>query len=532
VAWNLLTEPLAPFRLASGAQRWLRVAELTAGLPDGDYAVEPDWPRPDFNIATYELLIGLLSVALPPLRDREWRARWADPPAPEELEAALAPFLPAFNLDGDSPRFLQEFGGLEGAPNPIEALLIDTPGANGQKKNADLLTRRDRYPALSLPAAAMALYALQAFAPPGGAGNRTSMRGGGPLTALVVPQSAIDGSPMPLWQKLWANVGVQREEPPANERLFPWLRETRDKSKGELHESDPATHPLHAFFGMPRRIWLMMAAEGVCAMTGARGPVVTGFVQVPWGVEYGNWQHPLTPYRRLKEADPPFSAKPKEGRFGYRDWVAATAGDPDANALRLPARNIHTARNDRARLLRAADTAPDPRIRVGGWAMNNMEAISYLIAETPLHLAAPEHRLQLDRLAERLAEAGDVAASMLRFALTRALDVSGDGGILGQARTAFFTRTDDAFHTLLDEGVRGADETALARRWLRALRQTSEDIFDRSAPVPLDDAQKAKRVVEARRGMSVSLQGYGKGGHRLFVVLQLPEPEKRKKEEA
>jgi CRISPR system Cascade subunit CasA len=86
---------------------------------------------------------------------------------------------PAFFLTGEGPRFLQEFDGIDGDEKPIEALLIDTPGENGQKKNADLLTHRRRCEMLGMPAAAMALYALQQFAPPGGAGNRTSLRAGG-----------------------------------------------------------------------------------------------------------------------------------------------------------------------------------------------------------------------------------------------------------------------------------------------------------------------------------------------------------------
>lgn len=78
--YNLLVDPFAPFRMQSGAVRWLRLVDIVAELPDGDYAVEPQWPRADLNIATYELLIGILSVALPPKTHDEWRARWKTPP--------------------------------------------------------------------------------------------------------------------------------------------------------------------------------------------------------------------------------------------------------------------------------------------------------------------------------------------------------------------------------------------------------------------------------------------------------------------
>src|SRR5690606_8903219 len=153
---------------------WLSVADIVAGIPHDDYAVEPAWPRADLDIATYELLIGLLSFAMPPKRHSEWRELYTAPPGPDDLRAAVEPLLPAFNVDGDGPRFMQE-ADLDGDMNPVEALFIDTPGANGQKKNADLLTHRGRYSGLCLPAAAMALYAMQAFAPAGGAGIRTSM---------------------------------------------------------------------------------------------------------------------------------------------------------------------------------------------------------------------------------------------------------------------------------------------------------------------------------------------------------------------
>src|SRR5690606_5071807 len=106
------------------------------------------------------------------------------------------------DADGNGPRFQQDFEAIEGEVSDIDALFIDTPGVNGQKKNADVLTHRGRFPALGLKAAAIALYALQQFAPSGGAGNRTSLRGGGPMTTLVWPDRPGSASPAPLWRVL------------------------------------------------------------------------------------------------------------------------------------------------------------------------------------------------------------------------------------------------------------------------------------------------------------------------------------------
>ena len=122
-------------------------------------------------------------------------------------------------------------------------LFIDSAGDSTAKKNADLMVRRGRYQALPLPLAAMALYTLQAFAPAGGAGNRTSMRGGGPMVTLVKP--AEEG----LWPLVWAN--VPRGEPlePDDLEALPWMRATETskpvgkKSRFTVPGSDSPSKP-------------------------------------------------------------------------------------------------------------------------------------------------------------------------------------------------------------------------------------------------------------------------------------------------
>ena len=270
--FNILTDPFFPVLTRDRSRRWIAFADLAAS--GDDEPLQFEWPRSDFNVAACELAIGVAALAFQPLKPSDWTKLWNDPPNPERTAAAIAPFAHAFALDGDGPRFLQERGGLQGDATPIEALLIDTPGANGQKKNADLLTHRGRYERLGLPAAAMALYALQQFAPSGGAGNRTSMRGGGPLTTLVIPGSA--GSERPsLWRLILANLPQhERLEFDSDElpKILPWLAPTlvSDKAHGEhvVSEADDDAHCLQAFFGMPRRIALQFAGEGVCSMTG------------------------------------------------------------------------------------------------------------------------------------------------------------------------------------------------------------------------------------------------------------------------
>ena len=79
---------------------------------------------------------------------------------------------------------------LQSGAEPIERLLIEAPGESTNSKNTDLLVQRGRVANLSRAAAAMALYTFQSWAPAGGAGNRTGLRGGGPLMTMVMPGAA------------------------------------------------------------------------------------------------------------------------------------------------------------------------------------------------------------------------------------------------------------------------------------------------------------------------------------------------------
>ncbi len=124
----------------------------------------------------------------------------------------------------------------------------------------------------------MALYALQQFAPPGGAGNRTSLRGGGTMTTLVWPHRLTPCLPAPLWRVLLCNLplsvsGAGYLEDEAVARALPWLASTltsEGKPPLEISQTDPRAHPLQAFFGMPRRIRLVMGGDGDLSDDGER----------------------------------------------------------------------------------------------------------------------------------------------------------------------------------------------------------------------------------------------------------------------
>jgi CRISPR system Cascade subunit CasA len=529
---NLINDAWLPAVRADGCAEIIRPAEITSEI-EINPVVAIDWPRADFRVACLEFLIGLIATACPPDPDDEeaWIAGWESPPAPEALADAFAPFAHAFDLDGPGQRFLQDFEELPGEPDSPETLLIEAPGESTRKKNTALLVKPGRVARLARPAAAMALFTMQCYAPAGGRGNLTSVRGGGPLTTLVLPVI----SPCPLWHLIWANVPPGK--PPgaaALPRVFPWLALTRTADRFPATTPQEA-HPLQAFWGMPRRIRLDFAEnpEGApCDLTGIVDPViVAGWRQRPNGVKYVAWgdQHPLSPSYKDAKSGGWLPVHPQPGGIGYRDWVAIVLGD--AEGTRRPARCIADWPGRSADLGEPSDS----RLLAAGYDMDNMKARGFVESEMPLPGTDPEAAEALARLARRLVAAAAIVAQALRRAVRDALynrDTKADSAPLASVYEAFWAATQDRFFALL-RGVCGDWEAALKERapdWRKTLREIALRLFDEAAPLdPAVASFDPARIVKSRRDFFFMLEGYGSAGEKLFGELLLTSPEPRSK---
>ncbi len=505
---NLITDPWIPV-LCNGAKAIVRPDQIA------ERGVERlDWPRADLNLACLELLIGLVYLADPPESTTDHRNRLPDP---ERLRAHLAPWAPAFNLtgdpDGSGPRFLQDITRLEGAPNPLDMLFIDSAGISTAKNNADLMVRRNRYPALSLPLAAMALYTLQAFAPSGGAGNRTSMRGGGPMVTLALPEA---GDIPPLWPLIWANVPTVSPDDAWQvdemDDVLPWMRLTRTSESGQI--TIPPDGPLspECFFGMPRRLRLCFG-QSTCTISGLQGAVATGVIQRPYGTNYDGWIHPLTPYY-LDAKKQKLPKHPKPGHFGYPGWLGVLfQTDTGVKATSLQAYQAH---HQRAQVL------------VSGWAMDNMKPLDFIWSQAPLFPLSPNAESRVVELV--------LAAEQAAFALIACLkevlaEPDSQKGTVARVRESFFEQTQSAFESALAGLSNGANP---AKDWLAALKATAFVLFDRQAMAQIlhSDTDKSQITVNARRKLVGAFLGYPPFGVKLFNFLNLPVPAKQKKEDA
>ena len=372
-------------------------------------------------------------------------------------------------------------------------LFIDSAGGNTARNNADLMVRRNRYPALDLPLAAMVLYTLQAHAPSGGAGNRTSMRGGGPMVTLVDPGRGR------LWDLVWANVPDGRA---ADARILPWMRPTATSEKKGSDVYPASAHPAEAFFGMPRRLRLL------------GDDAVTGVIQKPWGTNYAGWIHPLTPFYRVKEGAELLPLHPRAGAFGYRNFLGVVVGMPgDGADLRRRAGCLDAYEG---RLL-----APDragASVIVAGWSMDNMKPRDFVLSRQPL---LPD--TDQDMLAAMI-QSAEVFGGALRGALKV---VAGEGSALDALREEFFVMTQADFEAGLAGLLRGQE---VARPWVAAMQRAALAIFDRQALPGLDRLPPAAmaRIIAAREGLRAIFAGWRKPGSDAFLWLGL-EPVARGK---
>lgn len=292
--------------------------------------LELNAPRPDFQGALYQLLIGLLQTCFAPEDEGEWLALWTKMPLPGKLEKAFNNFQDAFDLDiSKRAAFMQDHEDFEGEWLPIEDLIGGALSDNTRKGNKDLFVKTGQVKLVSPYWAALALFNLQVTGVLAWGKHRVGLRGNAPLTTILIP----DAEHNTLWEKLWLNV-IYREDMdlvPGNPEkghgadIFPWMGKTRTSPNKEPTSPSDA-HPLQHYWAMPRRIRLRIEPVngGQCDLSGEfleHG--VECYKRIHNGVYYTNgWQHPITPYTRAAKDKFP---KPIEGRIageGFRHWVS------------------------------------------------------------------------------------------------------------------------------------------------------------------------------------------------------------------
>lgn len=528
---NLIEDAWLPVVRRSSARDWIAPAGLAE--TEGDPPVALDFPRPDWNAAVSEFLIGLLAVAFRPKELEDWAERWQAPPSRDALASALQPLAFAFNLDGDGPRAFQDLDSLASIKaKVVAALLIEAPGENTIKENKDLFNKRGLVEALSPPYAAAALITLQTYAPSGGAGHLTSLRGGGPLTTLVAPRDRIELPP--LWTRLWANVPevafdalpVPGAAPAAWARVFPWLAPTRTSEKeGRAMTPDDAS-PLIVFFATPRRIRLEFTpAEGeFCALGGqVSEALVRSYRMQTYGTRYLGLLHPLSPYREHSERGK-LPLRPRSSPPSWRDWLGWWGFDECApEVLRLW--------ESRAR---AIERRPeDAEVSAVGFELEDATAVAWLEQSIPwVDVNSEDIKITVGKLVDGAQQAASILNLQTKVALygerrvvdgkvTWRLPKKLPNDALSETADALWAHTERRFRSILRDLA--ADHTksfALREGFLPTLRTTALRLFDEAVDMDGLPDKDARRLVVARDALGRAFAWSGKVAKALGVERQ------------
>lgn len=535
--------------------RWLKIS-LKQGLRDAGILVSeignPDFvdlyaPRADFKGALYQFLIGLLQTTFAPADRKEWVKYWKQPPTETELFAAFVEFETAFNLDtvNGKPAFMQDLDLADGTENKIANLLIEAPGDNTIKNNQDHFIKDERVEGISPYWAAIALFTLQINAPSGGQGHRVSLRGGGPLTTLILPPDEPEYNT--LWHRLWLNVLTQHEmfelqgnsglEQPS--AIFPWLAKTRTSENKGSETYPEHAHPLQMYWSMPRRIRLCWdeAVGGVCDVSGETSDTLIQEYQTRnYGVNYaGSWTHPLTPY--VSEAGKePYSIKAQPGGLGYRHWLELAAVNEKDNKKRASALIVQKYRDDSRRGW--VTKGFEARLWAFGYDMDNMKARCWYEATMPLYDIEPAAYEDLQHLVKVMLKAATDTLHAVKSAIKIAWFANpkddqnakkfNEKAVAIDAN--FWAGTESQFYALLQPLVvtinTGDDDRIpqILNAWRTTLWDFAFTLFDDYALTSANEDGDLKRVIKARHGQSGKQGGKNKKrdglGYFLSVALK------------
>ena len=528
--YNLLQEQWMPVTRKNGEMPlYLSPSQMTEGLATNPVLAVAA-PRPDFNGALLQFLIGLVQTACPPADEAAWQEWFRVPPQPEELAAAFGRYADAFDLDGEGARFMQDrdLVTTESEPNRIDRLLIEMPGEQTLEKNIDLFQKRGTVGTICRSCCAMALFTLQTNAPAGGRGHRTSIRGGGPLTTLVMGRT--------LWETVWLNVITKEafsrfgnSEMTGGADIFPWLGRTRTSKKNETTAAWQV-HPAQMFWGMPRRIRIRFGSgtDAVpCDLCGRPGRHhASWYSDTSYGTHYkGGWHHILSPYTRDTTTGEMLPRHGQPGGFSYRNRLGFIQECPEKRYCNEPAVVVRVFMEERAPLLAESSTGMF-RLFACGYDMENMKARGWYERTLPLDPVDPKLRSGYEAAVSRIIKTADLVLFHTRQSVRMALfapgvEVSGDLSVID---AEYWQDTEQDFYHLLKRMHRnlltGQPLTDLNRQWLALLTRESALLFDRYAqPGRIGRAYPA-RVFRAWHDLERFTSPHSK---KIRALLELPD---------
>ena len=515
MTFNLINDKWIPVRRLDGTREIITPWQVTDNIGSNPI-VSLDANRPDFNGALIQFLIGLVQTTMAPKKDRNWRNGFNKPPEADELKTAFANVSHAFNFDGDSPRFMQDFKLKEGVDSQIDKLLVEMPGESTIEDNKDHFLKRETVTKMCLPCCAMSLFTLQTNAPGGGRGHMTSLRGGGPLTTIIMGDT--------LWQTIWINTlnesvfldNCGNPSKNSDADIFPWMGPTRTSEKKKKTYPEHM-HPAHMFWGMPRRIVINFEIQdnGVCDLCDSiTNNLATSYFYKTHGIKYGEgWRHTLTPYNKTKKNE----LTPRHGEpsgITFRHWLGLVQKDTESG--NEPALVVHSFRKRQFDLKNEYDFFRNSaRLWAFGYDFvpGQMKARCWYEGKMPLIHVDENIREDYEYAIEQLIKTSDIVLKNTIINIKNALFDKEKGKNKEKKKkfdfslidNRFWTNAETDFYTTLDklhEGMMNSrDTTEIKRQWLNILFRIGEQLFDYYSQSDQISEGNPKRIAIARNDL-------------------------------
>lgn len=491
--------------------------------------VDLEAPRPDLRNALYQLILGIIQVAAMPEDEELWGDLWQEPYHSEEFKEKLLKYANCFEIDSDGPAFMQDYKLDKYVEENLTNIFMDLPG--NLHFNKFVPKKVDIY------WAAISLYSLQTFGPAGGRGQRTGLRGGGPITTLLLPVSE-EGSVFSFWCKLWLNIFSEETldgftgnlSLSGIENIFPWMKKTKISIGAGTGLFPQECHPFQMYFGMPRRIRLIFSDESnICDLTGIEsGNIVSGYKTYHSGNNYdGVWQHPLTPYRKNPKNpdEPPYSVKGNPGGITYKHWLRLAFGF--GTNTDIPAKNLSLCRssNERIRILKKNKII----VWACGYDLNNIKARSWYETSLPVFNISIDNANKIENKVNIFIFTADKIMFAIRLAIKEAWyknpkEAKGDFSFIDNS---FMQNTESRFYNLLEQITYNIEDTEIiskcGKEWSLIIRQEAENLFDKWALSNQDAGVDMQRIVKARNGLQGKIYNATQKGDLYNLINQEQE---------
>jgi CRISPR system Cascade subunit CasA len=516
---NLTTDRWIPVIRSDGTTDTIAPWEITTG---NTQPVRLNTTRPDFDGSIIQFLIGLVQVTMPPVTNREWLRRFKTPPSPQELETAFMKYVDAFNFYGDHSRFMQDGDFERKTARSIERLFVGAPGKQTLDFNTDHFQKRHTLNHICVHCGVMALLTAQ-LTTGDGTGYRTSIRGAGPLTTLVMGKT--------LWETVWLNVLCQDQfetlgnaSKDARMDLFPWMGPGLTSENDEtIHAVD--AHPAQVFFATPWRIWIDFdnPKSGKCDICGRTSDaLISQYFAKNYGGNYGNtWRHPLTPYYQSASKEMlPTHGSPKG--LSYKHWLGMVQVDPTRG--NLPALTVQVFRNERQDYL-VEHLGYSTPLWIFGYKMENAKAVCWNDGTMPLFYIDNAFREQYENVITAFVETTSYVASTTEMCIKEAI-FKKDGNVISEVVPRFWHETECAFYdmlaTLRSTIERGEDLTPLKKRWHEIISRKAKELFRIYSQVSVISNVNPERIADARNHLQRSI---AIGSRRIRKILDIMENE-------